>query len=209
MKMKFYLALMLLSTTFIYSSLQLFSQVNVNNAKKNPNYLIIKDYYEKIEDNKNGDRGEDNEWIKRWLWNNRLETNPDGSFKFLSTNKNVSKNDGTKINPDKFQSQSGWIPVGPVQLPISYESRSCFSMGRVNCVAFHPTKIGTFWIGTPGGGIWKTENEGKSWTPLTDNLPSMAVSHIAVDPKNPDIIYFAAGDYDAGFYIRSGCKRNF
>jgi photosystem II stability/assembly factor-like uncharacterized protein len=196
MKMKFNFVLMLLLVSFSYQHLQ--SQVDINNVKKDPNYLIIKNYYEKMLKNNNNDREDGNKWIKRWIWNNRLEANNDGSFKFLNTSKDISKKDELKVNSDKLQSQSGWIPVGPVQMPPSYEPRSCYSMGRINCVAFHPTKIGTFWIGTPGGGVWKTENEGKSWTPLTDDLTSLAVSSIAVDPQNPYIIYFAAGDYDTG-----------
>lgn len=199
MRMKFYLVLTILLVSFVFSFQQLVSQVNVNNAKNNPNYFIIRSYYEKMLSDKNNDKGEDNDWIQRWLWNNRLEANRDGSFKIFNSNQNNSKVKELKNNFDKLQSQTGWIPVGPINMPPTYEPRSCFSMGRINCVAFHPTKIGTLWIGTPGGGVWKTENEGISWTPLTDNLPSLAVSNIAVDPKNPDVVYFASGDYDTGF----------
>jgi photosystem II stability/assembly factor-like uncharacterized protein len=69
-------------------------------------------------------------------------------------------------------------------------------MGRINCVAFHPTDSNVIWIGTPGGGIWKSVNHGKDWFPQGDNLASMAISHIAVNPKNPDILYAATGDFD-------------
>lgn len=71
-------------------------------------------------------------------------------------------------------------------------------MGRINCIAFHPKDSLVFWIGTPNGGIWKTVDGGKSWIPQTDYLATPCISHIAVDPKNPDILYAATGDFDGG-----------
>ncbi len=88
--------------------------------------------------------------------------------------------------------------MGPDTDVPTYEYRSGHGLGRVNCVAFHPTNPDVLWVGTPGGGVWKTENSGKSWSPLTDYLPTLAISHIAVDPVNPDILYFCSGDYDTG-----------
>ena len=77
------------------------------------------------------------------------------------------------------------------------------NIGRVNCIAFHPTDPHTFWVGAPTGGLWKTTDHGVTWTTTTDNLPVIGVSDIAVDPQNPNIIYIASGDADAG-YLPSG-----
>ena len=68
--------------------------------------------------------------------------------------------------------------------------------GRVNCIGFHPTDVNTFYIGTPFGGIWKTTDQGSTWAPLHDGLPSLGVSGIAVHPTNPDTIYILTGDGD-------------
>ncbi|NNE25611.1 MAG: glycosyl hydrolase, partial [Saprospiraceae bacterium] len=68
--------------------------------------------------------------------------------------------------------------------------------GRVNCVGFHPSDANTFYIGTPFGGIWKTSDQGNTWTPLHDGLPSLGVSGIAVHPTNPDTIFILTGDGD-------------
>jgi hypothetical protein len=75
-------------------------------------------------------------------------------------------------------------------------------LGRVNCIAFHPTQANTFFIGTPAGGIWKTTNHGTSWIPLSDGLPSIGISGIAVDPGNANTLYILTGDGD-GFNTRS------
>ncbi|MCX6152851.1 MAG: T9SS type A sorting domain-containing protein [Candidatus Kapabacteria bacterium] len=73
--------------------------------------------------------------------------------------------------------------------------------GRANCIAFHPTDQNILYLGTPSGGLWKTTDGGKIWIPKTDYLPSLGVSEICVDPKNPNIIYMATGDKDAANFI--------
>ncbi|MEM7037829.1 MAG: T9SS type A sorting domain-containing protein, partial [Bacteroidota bacterium] len=50
-------------------------------------------------------------------------------------------------------------------------------------------------VGVAQGGVWKTTDGGTTWTPLTDDLPMLRVSDIAVDPTDPDIMYIAMGDY--------------
>lgn len=71
-------------------------------------------------------------------------------------------------------------------------------VGRLNCIAFHPSNASIFWVGGPAGGLWKTINGGSSWTPLTDGMPSIGVSGIAVDYTNTDILYILTGDGDGG-----------
>ncbi len=71
-------------------------------------------------------------------------------------------------------------------------------IGRVSCIAFHPTDANTIYIGTPIGGIWKTTDMGATWAPLHDGMPSLGVSSIVVHPTNPNIIYILTGDGDGG-----------
>ena len=53
-------------------------------------------------------------------------------------------------------------------------------------------------MGAPAGGIWKSTDGGLKWDPLTDYLPQIGVSGIAVHPTDPLTIYIATGDDDAG-----------
>jgi hypothetical protein len=73
-------------------------------------------------------------------------------------------------------------------------------IGRINCVAFHPTDPNTFWVGSPSGGIWKTTNAGSSWTILNDNQLVLGVSDIVVpsDYATSNTLYIATGDRDGG-----------
>ncbi|MFK7971624.1 MAG: fibronectin type III domain-containing protein [Bacteroidia bacterium] len=55
----------------------------------------------------------------------------------------------------------------------------------------------TLWAGGVGGGLWKTTNAlagTPTWTPINDLLENMAVSSIAQDPSNPQIMYFGTGE---------------
>ncbi len=70
--------------------------------------------------------------------------------------------------------------------------------GRVSCVEVHPDTPSIIYIGTPSGGLWKSENFGSSWIPLTDDLPVIGVADIAISPKDPNIMYLATGDNNAG-----------
>lgn len=155
------------------------------------NYFQIKDFYKDILDIKDSHRVARNNWLHRWLWINQFEHNKLGNLNFENYQ-------FYKIDPKQHRilSKHNWTPIGPIDIPISYEPRSCYSMGRVNCIAFHPTDKNIFWIGTPGGGIWKTVDYGKTWMPTSDFLGSLAISHIAVNPNNPDSIWAATGDFD-------------
>ncbi len=55
----------------------------------------------------------------------------------------------------------------------------------------------TVWAGSVGGGIWKTTNisdAAPTWTQVDDFFENIAVTTIAQDPSNPDIIYFGTGE---------------
>lgn len=95
----------------------------------------------------------------------------------------------------KLKTGQGWSPVGPFEKPGTYSSAPSYGMGRINCITFHPTDPNTYWIGVAQGGVWKTTDGGDSYLPLTDNLPILRVSDIAVDPTNPETIYLSVCDY--------------
>jgi photosystem II stability/assembly factor-like uncharacterized protein len=182
---------------FFIFALNLFSQDNKPQVITN-DYTELKVYFEQLlQNSKHNGGGEDNNWIHRWLWNNRFNFTPDGNFVLQEIDPAVLIKEQQKKNSNNSTlSESGWVPVGPIAFPPTYEPRSCYAMGRVNCIAFHPKNANIFWIGTPNGGIWKTLDAGKTWMPLGDNLTTPCINHIAVDPKNPDILYAATGDFD-------------
>lgn len=66
--------------------------------------------------------------------------------------------------------------------------------GRSTAVTGIPGKPYTFYTGYTGGGVWRTDDAGNSWTPLTDAFfDNGNVGAVGVAPSNPDIIYAGLG----------------
>ena len=57
--------------------------------------------------------------------------------------------------------------------------------GAVGPVVADPLDANTLFIGTPGGGIWRTTSGGTSWTPLTDKQASLSIASLSLDPTDP------------------------
>ena len=77
-----------------------------------------------------------------------------------------------------------WRLVGP------------FRAGRVSAVAGVAGDPATYYIGTPGGGVFKSTSGGEVWTPVFDATGMDSIGAIAVAPSNPKIVYVGTGDVD-------------
>jgi len=94
----------------------------------------------------------------------------------------------------KSITNANWIAKGPINTPIILSNGKKRGNGRVNCIAFDPFDANIIWIGSPAGGLWKSNDGGNSWETETDNLPVIGVTSIAIHPTDPDIMYIATGD---------------
>ncbi len=88
---------------------------------------------------------------------------------------------------------AAWTPLGP-----SLSAGGYAGIGRLNCIAFHPSDLNTWWVGAASGGLWVTGNNGSTWSCLTDANGALAVSDIAIPPdfSVSQTIYIATGDKD-------------
>ncbi len=137
----------------------------------------------------------------RWMWFNQSRINPDDNIPLANYYQLAAKQINREKELHKNFSSNGWIPVGPFDIVPSPDTTSIHDIGRLNCIAFHPSDSSIFWVGAPQGGIWKTMDGGQNWMPLGDNLPIMRISDIAVDPNDPDVMYICIGDYGyLGFF---------
>ena len=94
--------------------------------------------------------------------------------------------------PSSLYSGLHWRLIGP------------FRAGRSNGVTGVPGQPDTFYFGSVGGGVWKSENSGRTWTPVFDSQPVASIGAIAVAPSNPNVVYVGTGEADMRSQISFG-----
>ena len=57
-----------------------------------------------------------------------------------------------------------------------------------------PQQPNVFYIGVNNGGVWRTEDFGRSWAPLFDAQNTGSIGDVAVAPSNPNVLYVASGE---------------
>lgn len=69
-----------------------------------------------------------------------------------------------------------------------------FRGGRVEAVAGLPSDPLTYYMGSVGGGVWKTIDAGQTWQPLWNHEPVSSIGAIAVAYSDPNIVYVGTGE---------------
>jgi photosystem II stability/assembly factor-like uncharacterized protein len=87
------------------------------------------------------------------------------------------------LEPD-YTGALHWRNVGPLR------------GGRALAVTGVPGHPERFYFGAVGGGVWRTDNAGRTWTPIFDSQPVSSIGAIAVAPSDPNIIYVGSGEAD-------------
>lgn len=80
-----------------------------------------------------------------------------------------------------------WTSVGPSNVG-----------GLTRALVIHPQNPDVMYAGASGGGVWKTTDAGKTWSPATDFLSSDSIQSLAMDPHDPNTIYAGTGDNIGG-----------
>ncbi len=84
-------------------------------------------------------------------------------------------------DPEFFQALA-WRNIGPF--------RASRTVGGVGI----PDQPNTFYIGVNGGGVWQTDDYGRTWSPIFDDAPTGSIGDIAVSPSHPEVIYVGTGE---------------
>lgn len=82
-----------------------------------------------------------------------------------------------------------WRSIGQTSNTGGYNGQ-----GRTTSVAFDKADTNRLYVGAPIGGIWKSNDAGKTWAAKGDSLPYVAAADIAVDHTDPNVVYAAIGD---------------
>jgi hypothetical protein len=95
------------------------------------------------------------------------------------------------------KSADTWTSIGPNNIG-----------GRSIALAVHPLDTSIVFIGSASGGLWKSTTGGigaNAWTLINTGYPSLAVSSIAIDSVNPNIMYIGTGEnYGYQYSVNNG-----
>jgi len=84
--------------------------------------------------------------------------------------------------PESMYQEMRWRMIGP------------FRGGRTRAAIGVASQPNVFYVGAVNGGVWKSDDYGRTWTPIFDQEPTQSIGAIAVAPSNPDIVYVASGE---------------
>lgn len=175
-------------------------------------YQIQNAFNEYWKDKDITEKGKGYKAFKRWENFVERRVSPSGDLSQLSlTAKNFQEwlennpehihhsNTGAKSNSaSSIMSSTTWTAIGPMGAISGTGNGQFLKSGRLNFITISPTNTNVLWVGAPAGGLWKSTNGGTTWTTNTDNLSVNGCSDLAIDPTNPNIMYLATGDGDAG-----------
>ncbi len=85
------------------------------------------------------------------------------------------------FQPSLFNSMQ-WRMIGP--------HRGGRTVGAVGV----PSQPSVFYIGVNNGGVWKTNDYGRTWNPIFDQQPTGSVGDVAVSESNPNVLYVGCGE---------------
>jgi len=84
--------------------------------------------------------------------------------------------------PENTYQELHWRMIGP------------FRGGRTRALSGVPQEPNVFYIGQVNGGVWKSDDYGRTWNPIFDSEPTQSIGAIAVAPSDPNIVYVASGE---------------
>lgn len=172
--------------------------------KNNPNAFeqLENNYNEYFNSHNEFEKGSGMKQYQRWkyIWKDYFS---DKGFRPISTIDEAFQQ--KQFLARSIQDNSNWTSVGPTLIN---RHGSSADKGRVNAVLIDPTDNQIMYVGTPAGGIWKTTNGGTDWTALSDHLPQIGVSAIALSPTDHNTIFIGTGDDDGGVTFSRGVYKS-
>lgn len=178
------------------------NEPDIKNKSIQETIQILDEYWENIPDEQKMAKGSGYKVYQRWKYLREMEIKPDGSL-MTAADFRKYKEQHVTFNTNTVE----WETIGPFVHEYS-ENYNSKGIGRVNVVAVDPEDSNIYYVGAPAGGLWKTTDDGQTWTILTNDLPTMGVSGIAIDANDNKIIYIATGDEDGNDSVGMGVYKS-
>ena len=98
-----------------------------------------------------------------------------------------------RLGASDLAGRVGWFSIGPVEYS-----------GRCVSIDFHPTNPAIVFVGSAGGGLWKSIDGGDSWSASTDHLPTLAVGAVCVLASDPNTVLIGTGEGSGVGFLAAG-----
>lgn len=189
------------------SCLSTFAQETVNNttqddqlkelgSMQNPTFYQVQKAFRNYFESMNSEKPAGFKQFKRWEAFCEPRVYPDGKFPSMKMTMDAV-NAVKAMQPSGATDNINWSLMGPVNIPAASLSDRAQGLGRINIIRFHPQEANTIWAGAASGGVWRSTNNGSTWTPFDfTSILSLGVSDIQISESNPNIIYVATGDIE-------------
>ena len=92
----------------------------------------------------------------------------------------------------EFYEGMQWRLVGP------------FRGGRAGTVTGVPGKDKLYYMGTAGGGVWRSADGGQTWRCISDGFFGGSIGSVAVAPSDPNVLYVGEGEQTVRGNVSSG-----
>ena len=84
--------------------------------------------------------------------------------------------------PESLYQDLQWRMIGP------------FRGGRTRAATGVPSQPNVFYIGQVNGGVWKSNDYGRTWSPIFDRQPTQSIGAIAAAASDPNVVYVGSGE---------------
>jgi uncharacterized repeat protein (TIGR01451 family) len=139
-----------------------------------------------------------------WFYGQRTAGDPSLNFTVADAAK-LRSQAADQVLQEKGQHQpnnsipygGNWSAFGPnpiVQIGRTPDQPALAMSGRIGALAIASTPPYTMYLGAAQGGIWISSTITNTWTPVTDQTPSLAIGAIALAPSNENIVYVGTGE---------------
>lgn len=104
------------------------------------------------------------------------------TFVFVVLSTMVSNHAAAQQIPESTYQEMSWRMIGPTR------------GGRTRAACGVASQPNVFYMGAVNGGVWKSDDYGRTWNPIFDGQPTQSIGAIAVAPSDPNIIYVGSGE---------------
>ncbi|TNF39886.1 MAG: glycosyl hydrolase, partial [Bacteroidetes bacterium] len=69
-----------------------------------------------------------------------------------------------------------------------------WASGRIADFAVNPANPKEYYVAVASGHVWKTTNNGTTWSPVFDNYGAYSIADVEMDPNNSNVIWIGTGE---------------